>query len=82
MSLGGWKPPSQGGRVRPGSRRERGWPAQESPPSDRSAAGLMRDLRRSLGETSISILSRDPNLFREPSEPQGKQRSVFEKNDG
>ena len=34
-----------------------------------------------LGVPSISILSRDPNLFRKPSKTQGKQ-PVFEKNDG
>ena len=31
---------------------------------------------------SISILSRDPDLSRKPPNTLGKQRSVFEKNDG
>ena len=35
-----------------------------------------------LGVASISILSSDPDLSREPPKTLGKQRSVFEKNDG
>ena len=36
----------------------------------------------SLGGTFIFILSRDPNLFRKPSEPRTKQLVFEKKNDG